>query len=432
MAKLKNDGYLPRLLDGKIESLLDVFGAVQIDGPKYCGKTWAAKAHANSEIRLDSRESRALANADPDVALKGEAPRLVDEWQEVPSIRDDIRRTIDASANLSGQFILTGSSVPPRGSYSHSGAGRIARVHMRPMSLHEMGISDRQVSLSALFEGKPMEAFSVVSALDTLASYVCRGGWPAILGRSDAAAQTITEQYLKAVFEDSAPQTGRTPTMARRVFASLARNNCTAATVGTLASDITYGGHSEVAGKPVRSTIESYLEFFRDIYLFEELPGWDAPIRSKKRMRTKPKRYIVDPSLALSALGMDAHSLLSDMQTFGIMFESLCLRDLRVYASAAALPEGAQLWYYRDDSGIEVDVIIELKDGRWGGFEIKLSEDKVVEGVKRLVAFRDKVAENKAMETNPPSFLAVLVGRTPFARTTPEGVHVIPITSLTV
>ena len=432
MSKLKYDDYKPRLIDGVIDLLLSVFGAVQIDGPKYCGKTWTAKAHSNSEIRLDSKENRALANADPNVALKGESPRLVDEWQEVPSIRDDIRRTIDESANAPGQFVLTGSSVPPRGSYVHSGAGRIARVHMRPMSLYEMGLSDGRISLKALFEGKPIEAFQVESALDTLASYVCAGGWPAALGKSANVAQLIAGQYLNAVFEDSAPQMGRTPTFARRAFSSLARNNGTAVKVNTIASDMAYGQYDDSLAKPARSTIESYLDFFRDIYLLEELFGWDAPIRSKKRMRTKPKRYIVDPSLAISALGMNENSLLSDLQIFGLMFESLCLRDLRVYASVGAMFEGVQLRYYSDDSGLEVDVIIELKDGRWGCFEIKLSEEKVADGVKHLIAFRDRLAENEVMKTKPPEFMAILVGRTSFARTTPEGVHVIPITSLTV
>ena len=432
MSKLKYDSYKPRLLDDKIETLLSVFGAVQIDGPKYCGKTWTAKAHSNSEIRLDSKENRALANADPNVALKGEPPLLVDEWQEVPSIRDDIRRRIDESANEPGQYILTGSSIPPRGSYIHSGAGRIARVHMRPMSLYEMGLSDGRVSLSSLFDGKPIDAFHVNSALDTMASYICRGGWPAAMGRTAATAQLIAGQYLEAVFEDSAPRMGRTPIMARRAFASLARNNGTSANINTLASDMAYGEHDNVEAKPVRSTIESYLDFYRDIYLLEELLGWDAPIRSKKRIRVKPKRYFVDPSLALSILNMDENSLLSDFQTFGFMFESLCIRDLRVYISAGATFEGAQLRYYRDDTNLEVDIIIELKDGRWGCIEIKLSEDKVAESVKQLMAFRDKAAENEAMKTKPPSFFAVLVGRTPFARTTPEGVHVIPITSLTI
>ena len=284
----------------------------------------------------------------------------------------------------------------------------------------------------ALFAGKPIESFQTETALDTLASYVCRGGWPAALNKSTGAARIIAGQYLEAVFEESAPQMGRTPAMARRAFASLARNNGTAVKVNTLASDMAYGEHDDSSAKPVRSTIESYLDFYRDIYLLEELPGWDAPIRSKKRLRTKPKRYIADPSLALSMLGMDENSLLMDLQTFGMMFEALCVRDLRVYTSVNPTYEGAQLRYYSDDSGLEVDVVIELKDGRWGCFEIKLSEDKVADGVNTLTRFRDKIAENEIMKNRPPCFLAVLVGRTSFARTTPEGVHVIPITSLSV
>jgi len=430
MPTLKYKNYQPRIIDEHIDMLLNIFGAVQINGPKYCGKTWTAKAHSNSEIRLDSKENRDLAIADPNVALKGKTPRLIDEWQEIPSIRDDIRRMIDEMGNEPGQFILTGSSVPPRGSYTHSGAGRIARVHMRPMSLYEMGLSDGNVSLNALFDGKPIPTIEVISALDLLASYICHGGWPAMLGKSTGAARLMAAQYLEAVFEDSAPQMGKTPAMARKVFSSLARNNGTSATINTLASDISYGEYNDSLSKPARSTIESYLDFFRDIYLLDELHGWDAPVRSKKRLRTKPKRYLVDPSLAISMLGMDENSLLYDMQTFGIMFETMCIRDLRVYTSANPIYDGVQLRYYSDDSGLEVDVVIELKDGRWGCIEIKLSEDKVMEGVKKLIAFKSKILENEVMRVKPPTFLAVLVGRTPFMRTTPEGVHVFPITSL--
>ena len=432
MGRLKNDKYRARLLDDYIDTLLSIFGAVQIDGPKYCGKTWTARAHANSEIRLDNRESRLLAVADPSLAIKGEPPKLIDEWQEIPSIRDDIRNAIDESGNEPGRFLLTGSSVPPRGSYVHSGAGRIARVHMRPLSLSEMGLSDGRISLESLFKGEAIEAFQVESALDALASYVCRGGWPAAQSRPANAAKLIAQQYLESVFEDSAPRMGKTTAMARRAFASLARNNATSATSDTLASDMAFGEHDDSYAKPARTTIEAYLDFFRDIYLLEELPGWDAPIRSKKRLRTKPKRYIVDPSLAISMLGMNEVSLLNDLQTFGIMFEGMCLRDLRVYTAIGSEFEGSQIRYYRDDSGLEVDVIIELRDGRWGCFEIKLSEDKVGEGVKHLVSLRDRIAANEALRIQPPSFLAVLAGRIPFARTTPEGIHVIPITSLIV
>ena len=431
MSRLRNKKYRPRLLDGHIDTLMSVFGAVQIDGPKYSGKTWTARAHANSEIRLDRKENRDLANADPNVVLTGELPRLIDEWQEVPSIRDDIRRAVDESGNEPGHFLLTGSSMPPRNSYVHSGAGRIARIHMRPMSLFEMGLSDGGISLEALFKGESIEIAPVETALDALATYVCNGGWPATLNRPPGTARLIAQQYLESVFEDNAPQRGKNPAMARSTFASLARNNATAVKIDTIASDTAYGEHGDHLARPARTTINSYLDFFRDIYLLEELAGWDVPIRSKKRLRTKPKRYIVDPSLALSMLGMNEKSLLKDLQIFGLMFETMCLRDLKVYSSVSSELEGAQLRYYRDEFGLEVDSIIQLRDGRWAGIEIKLSEDKVANGIENLLTLKEKVMENKAMRVQPPSFLAVLVGRTSFARTTPEGVHVIPITSLT-
>jgi len=293
-----------------------------------------------------------------------------------------------------------------------------------------MGISDGRISLKALFDGEPLKPFPVEMALDTLASFVYNGGWPVMLDRPSSSAPLIAQQYLKSLFEDSAPRMGKTPAMARRAFASLARNNGTSATLSTLASDMALGEHGDASTKPVRSTVESYLDFFRDVYLFEELSGWDVPVRSKKRLRTKPKRYIADPSLALAMLGMDEVSLLSDMQTFGMMFENMCLRDLLVYTSTSIVFEESQLRYYQDDTGLEVDVVIQLRDGRWGCIEIKLSEDKVSEGVKQLLRLSKRIVENEAMRVRQPSFLAVLVGRTPFARTTPEGVHVIPITNL--
>jgi predicted AAA+ superfamily ATPase len=285
--------------------------------------------------------------------------------------------------------------------------------------------------LDSLFDGGCFEAFPSEVGLDSLAVYVCQGGWPAALDKPSGFAHLIPQQYLKAVFEDSAPRMKMKPTNARRLFASLARNNGTAATLDTLACDMAWGEHDEALAKPAHTTVESYLDFFRSIYLLEELPGWDAPIRSRKRLRTKPKRYIVDPSLALSMLGMNEMSLLNDLQTFGIMFENMCIRDLHVYVSANSGFEGAELRYYHDDFGLEVDAIIQLPDGRWGGMEIKLSENKVAEGVKRLLTLKEKIAENEVMKNRQPSFLAVLVGRTPFARTTPEGIHIIPITSLT-
>ena len=431
MTTLKPVKYRPRLLDSHIDTLLGIFGAVQIDGPKFCGKTWAAQAHASSQIRLDSFENYALALADANTALKGDAPRLVDEWQEMPSIRDNIRQIVDESGSTPGLFILTGSSVPPRGSYFHSGAGRIARIHMRPMSLFEMGYSSGLVSLNDLFEGKQTEAFQVDTPIDILASYLCRGGWPAALDRSLNAAQTIARQYLESVFEDSAPRLGKTPSIARRAFASLSRNIATAATLDTIASDMFFGERDEAISKPARATVESYLDFYRDIYLLEELYGWDAPVRSKKRLRSKPKRYLTDPSLAFAMLGMNERSLLNDMQTFGVLFENMCLRDLRVYASSSSNLDGAQFGYYRDDSGLEVDVVIQLCDGRWGGIEVKLSENKVADGVKNLIALKKRVAASVLADIRPPSFLVVLVGRTSFARTTEEGVQIVPITSLT-
>ena len=425
MTQLKHAEYRPRLVDDLVDDFLSTFGAVQIDGPKYCGKTWTAEAHAGSAIHLDRGEVRRLVEADPQVAIVGEQPRLIDEWQEIPSLRDAVRGTVDETGNRPGQFLLTGSSTPPQGSYVHSGAGRIARVHMRPMSLSEMGLSDGRVSLGRLFEGD-MGMFEVDTPIEALARMVCRGGWPAALGRPDRAARLICRQCLESVCLDDAPRLGKSASLARRAIVSLARNNGTAATRTTLARDMAFGETSA----PSLETVDSYLDLFRDMYLIEELPGWDAPLRSKKHLRTKPKRYFVDPSLAVAALGADERALLGDLQTFGLMFENLCLRDLRVLLDSSSDFEGATLGYYRDDTGLEADVIIQMPDRRWAAVEVKLSENKVDEGMASLLRVRDRAAANGAAQIPPPSFLAVLVGRTSYARRTREGVFVVPVTSL--
>lgn len=300
---------------------------------------------------------------------------------------------------------------------------------MRPMSLFESGHSDGSVSLLGLFAGESFHGHVDISIFD-IAGLVCRGGWPASTTRSLVAARVMASQYLESVFRDNAPKMGRSSQMARRIFTSLARNDTKSSTVPTIASDCAGGEESDPASRPARSTIEAYLEFFKDIYLIEELPGWSEGARSKKRVRSKPKRYIVDPSLTAAQLGLDDAGLLRDMQTLGNLFESLCIRDLRVYLASRPEFQGSRLYYYADDSGCEVDAVIELADGRWGALEIKLSEDKVEEGEKNLLAMRDKISRNAAARVPSPSFLGVVVGRTSGAHRTAGGVQVIPVSAL--
>ena len=422
---LKNKDYRPRLIDREIDELMALFGAIKIEGPKYCGKTWCAQAHANSEIRLDKEETRNLVRMDHRIALGGEHPRLIDEWQEIPGLHDDVRRAVDDSAER-GLYLLTGSSLPPREGYSHSGAGRIARVRMRTESLFEQGISNGSVGIASLFAGEDALVPAPDASIADIASWVCRGGWPAMRGMPDRSCARLNSQYLGSVFDEDAPRKGLSPEMARNALAALARNVATAATYKTLRLDMSRGEEGTVTD----AEVVKYLDFFRSMYLIEEVPGWDVGIRSKKHLRTKPKRYFADPALAARMLGISSTALLADTQLLGLLFENLCLRDLLVYLSANNGFQDARVCYYGDDTGLEVDFVLQTPDGRWGAIEVKLAEDKVSEGVASLVRLRALAAKNAAKRMPPPSFLAVLVGRAPYAHSTQEGVRVIPITTL--
>ena len=422
---LKNPAYRPRLLDREVDELMGLFGAVKIEGPKYCGKTWCAQAHANSEIRLDREEARALVRMDHRIALEGARPRLIDEWQEVPGLHDDVRRAVD-DAGSPGLYLLTGSSLPPREGYSHSGAGRIARVHMRTESLLEQGLSDGSVGIAALFSGEDRVAPAPDATVADIAAWVCRGGWPAMRGMPDRSCARLNGQYLGSVFDEDAPRRGLSADMARNALAALARNVATAATHNTLRLDMSRGEDGSVTD----DELVKYLDFFRGMYLIEEVPGWDVGIRSRKHLRTKPKRYFTDPALAARMLGVSSAALLRDTQLLGLLFENLCLRDLLVYLSASDGLQDARVCYYGDDTGLEVDFVLQSPDGRWGAVEVKLAEDKVPEGVASLVRLRDLAGKNAAQRMPPPSFLAVLVGRAGYAHSTPEGVRVVPVTTL--
>lgn len=425
---LKKEDYIPRLVDESIKQYLDAFGAVEIVGAKWCGKTWAALAHANSEIHLDDKQTRELVEADITLALEGEQPHLVDEWQEVPAVWDAARRAIDSSGKR-GLYILTGSSEPNKEEVAHSGAGRIARLRMRPMTLSESGHSSGLVSLSGLFNGE-FKTAQVSTDLRDIAMRICRGGWPGAIDLNDAAAMLVPRQYLDAIVSSGRAKSSRSEQLTRKLLYSLARNIGKTVTKGTILEDIQQG---ETAGKNdsmTRPTLEKYLESLIDQYLIEEMVGWDAPVKAKSRVRTGPIRSFADPSIPASLLGMSPERLLTDMQVFGNLFEELCLRDLRTYASVMrdSLPD--PIYYYRDSNGLEVDAIIELRDGRWAAIEIKLSENKVNNAINNLKRLRDKVASNPFARNPEPSFLAVIVGKTEFCRRTPEGIYVIPITSL--
>lgn len=419
--------YQPRLVDERLHRLLHTFGAVEIRGTKWCGKSWTALAFGESVVHLDDPNVKALAEADPTLALQGAHPHVVDEWQEVPSTWDAARRAVDAAGGEHGLFILTGSSTPAKDAVTHSGAGRIARVDMSTMTLWERGLSTGAVSLSRLFEGS-FEPSACDASLAPLADAICCGGWPALLGANAQTAAEVVDQYLDAMFEVSIPRKGGTSDMARRIVSSLARNVATAATLQTIAQDAALG---DEAGAPATSTVTSYLDMLESMYVIESLHGWDAPVRAKSRLRTKPKRYFADPSIPAAALGMGPERLLSDGQTFGLLFESLCIHDLRAYAACMPGAHPGSLRYYGDSDGLEVDAIIELRDGRWAALEVELGETKVPDGIRNIERLRQKVAANPAARNPKPAFSAILTATSPFCRYDAEhDIYVFPITAL--
>ena len=423
----KPEGYLPRVADAHIERYLKAFGAVEIAGTKWCGKTWSALMHGASVSYVD--ENFDLARADPSMMLMGDRPHVIDEWQRVPAIWDCVRHEVDRARGTRGAFILTGSSTPAtrQGEQgpAHSGAGRIGRVRMSPMSLFESGESTGQVSLSGLFDG---EFTPCVAERDTLGlvEAACRGGWPEAVGMDVSSAQLIAREYVTAALGVSIPALGLDPDIARRLASSLARNLGQAATYKTIINDM-FGAEENPLSVIDEGRVRAYLDALKGMYIVEEVPGWAPPARDRKRFATKPKRYLADPSLACALLGMSPAALLADWQTFGLVFENMAVRDLSVYARALDLLDDVPVRYYRDDSGVEADAIVQLADGRWAAFEFKVSEDKAEKGVASLEHMRRKVCENPRSQTRPPEFMAVITGVGEYAREVADGIVVVPI-----
>ena len=422
--------YKPRIVDPLITRYLELFGAVEVSGTKWCGKTWTALAHGRSVTYVDRGANQDIAAADPSYALVGESPHVIDEWQRVPAIWDTVRHAIDDAAGQKGLWILTGSSTPLKsGAVSHSGAGRIGRIRMHPMSLAESGDSTASVSLAGLFEG----AFSpsqCPNGIENLANLACRGGWPGAATDYPESAQMIVGEYLKLVFRESVPRFGGDSSVARRVALSLARNIGQSPTAKTLAKDALALAKDTPPTDSQLREMTLYLDILNRLYLVDEIPGWVPASRSPLRMRTKPKRYFADPSLVVRLLGLNPSSLLNDWQTFGLVFESMVMRDLAVYASVLPNIGDEPVRYYRDDSGLEADAIVERADGSWGAFEIKLSQEKVDSAAASLLRLERKLLKDEQRRTDPPAFLAVITGMGEAAYRRSDGVYVIPIRSL--
>ncbi|WP_165056292.1 MULTISPECIES: ATP-binding protein [unclassified Adlercreutzia] len=421
--------YRPRIVDAQVDRYLRLFGAVEVSGTKWCGKTWTSLAHASSVTYVDRGANLQITQADPSYALAGEQPHVIDEWQRVPAIWDTVRHAVDELGGSKGAWILTGSSTPERSKTSHSGAGRIGRVRMHPMTLQESGDSTGAISLSKLFDGE-FTPCQCPNGIENLAQLICRGGWPEELSADPDDAQIVIREYLEAIHEQSIPHLGGSSALSRRVSLSLARNLCQSATQATLARDVYNLETDAVPSDVQKRALAEHIGLLIRLFLVDEVPGWVPATRSPKRMRVKPKRYFADPSLAVALLGLSVQSLLQDWQTLGLAFENLCMRDLDVYARALPDTPSQPLRYYHDDSGLEVDAIIERADGRWGAFEIKLSEDKIDQASCTLTRMRNKVLKDPRERVREPSFLAVLTGMGEVAYRRADGIYVIPIRAL--
>ncbi|MGH7610966.1 MAG: ATP-binding protein [Candidatus Dormibacteria bacterium] len=414
--------YRPRVVDLELRTRLAAVGAVLMEGPKACGKTETARRVVASEVRLDvDAAARQAAAIDPSLVLGGPVPRLLDEWQVVPALWNHVRRAVD-DRQEPGQFVLTGSAVPADESTRHAGAGRFARLRMRPMSLFESGDGDAAVSLAGLLAGAAPSAAGEGVNLQRLAELIARGGWPANLRLALPHAMQANIDYLGELSRlDISRVDGvkRDPARAQRLFASIARNVATEATISTIARD-----SSDGAGAADWRVAASYLTALERLMVVEDAPAWAPHLRSKARLRTAATRHFVDPALAVAALGAGPSRLLADLNYLGLLFESLAVRDLRVYAQASL----GRVAHFRDSNGLEVDAVVECADGRWAAFEVKLGgEEAVNRAAASLVHFAATVDSEKR---GPPAALVVVTGVGGYAYVRPDGVAIVPLVRL--
>lgn len=417
--------YKPRIIDKTVAKYLSTFGAVCIEGPKWCGKTWTSSHHSNSEFLIgdpaNNFQNRKLAEMSPSLVLEGETPRLLDEWQEVPPIWDAVRYTVDRRAEK-GQFILTGSSTPKRKGVLHSGAGRIGKLRMRTMSLYESGESSGAVSLEDLCNGKLTPALTGEVDLRDLANYTVRGGWPGNLNVAQEDASLLPQSYLDAILDDDSQRIDDKKydvAKMRLLLHSLARNESTTATKKKLLNDIREFDDETIDA----DTVTTYLDVFDRLFLLDNQPPFSANIRSSVRVKQAEKRHFCDPALACALLKATPDRLIGDLETFGFLFEALVERDLKIYAESF----GANLFHYQDYNNKEIDAVIELEDGRWCAFEIKLGANQIDKAATELVALRNSIEQEGGIS---PSVLCVICGLSNAAYVRPDGVFVVPITAL--
>ena len=420
-------GYRHRVLDKLLAKKLEAKGAVLIEGPKWCGKTTTAEEIAKSKVMLakpDTKENfRRLLEIDSDVALDGATPMLIDEWQTVPKLWDAVRYAVDHRRKM-GQFILTGSAVPDKNAEKereHSGTGRFAWLTMRPMTLFESGESDGSVALSRLFEQPDKVLEKNRLTLDDIAFLICRGGWPMAVGLPREAALEQAFDYYNAVTKEDITRVDgvkRTSERVERLMRSLARHQGSQAPLSTLRADLL----SNETATLDEDTISSYIDSLKKIFVVEDLPAWNPNLRSKTAIRTTDTRYFVDPSIATAALGLGPADLMKDLNTTGFLFETLCIRDLRVFAEAL----NGKVYHYRDKNGLECDAVVHLRDGRYALIEIKLGGPSLIdEGAQTLQQLTQRI---DTARMNEPAFRMVLTATGQYAYRRPEdGIYVVPI-----
>lgn len=430
---MNNSEYLHRIADKMLELRLEAFGAVQITGPKWCGKTTTAERHAASVIKMQDPDRRegylATAQTKPSLLLKGAAPRLIDEWQVAPVIWDAVRHAVDERRDK-GQFILTGSTVCDDDEIMHTGTGRISKMSMYPMSLFESKESNGAISLKELFDNPDYNIDGTESQLtvEQLIFSACRGGWPASLDdMSDRAKLLIAKDYVNVICDDDISRIDkvkRNSTLARLILRSYARNVCTLAKKSSMLSDVA----EEMKGVSM-PTFDDYVNALAKLFVIEDIDAWSPAIRSKSSIRTGKKRCFVDPSIAAAALGASPRALELDLKTFGFIFECLCIRDLKIYSQ----PLGGKVSYYHDRFGLEADIVLHLEDGRYALIECKLGSREIDEGAAHLLEIKRLIAEKnqngKQIRLREPDLLIVLTGGE-MAYTRPDGIKVLPIACL--
>ena len=416
--------YRNRVVDAILQEKLEGKGAVLIEGPKWCGKTTTAEQIAKSVLYMDDPQSKEqnvnMAALNPKRLLSGETPRLIDEWQIAPKLWDAIRFEVDHRDDL-GQFVLTGSAVPPdTKEITHSGTGRFSWLMMRPMSLYESGESTGEVSLSRLFEGKGEVDGESKLDLERIAFLICRGGWPRSIDMRDKIALNQAIDYYDAVVHSDinrADGVEKNPERVKRLMRSLARNQGQQIANTAIAADIAVNDESTIN----QETVAGYISALKKIFVVEDMPAWNPNLRSKSAIRTSDTRYFVDASIAAAALGIGPNDLINDLNTMGFLFETMCVRDLRVYAEAL----GGSVYHFRNKAGLECDAVVHLRNGSYGLIEIKLGGEKLIrEGVETLTSLTESIDTSKMKE---PAFRMILTAVDQYAYRREDGIFIVPV-----